>query len=794
MGRRSYFLEADGAQFRSDVTANPSSGGGGSIADGNGGGTQLPASTSTLSPDHAQQPPQEPPQQQQQQRQMRYKLGPIHSDAEYGHQPGEINFWLPLTELSPKATLWSESAPQKGDFAPFLPKVGEVVRFHGAVCRHFAATTTQPQPELEPEPQLQPQQPQPSSDGATAQATTAFAGDGDATSSNATETHAAHQAAHQATQVFGMQCDGTARVSIDFRCALVDCFDKGWKLPGVIFRHEMRTCATAAQTSAAAATSRGTAKAASSDSGGAATAGVDTDYVGGGGGGGGAAAAAPLSPAPAVGPALPAIGGGGSGGDMLERNQKEAAMSGLGPPLEDGWIEKWSTSKKKHWWYRKENKEVITTWTRPTKGCMPPHPIVRRADLFSQRMDASMVAMGKVPYVNGVVGHALASTPPNSDRRLMFDLDSTISIKSSRAREFRTYEELKAMRNGLKALAAYYVNVVHAYSRQGGGPFLSFMEKFAALVKGDDAFAAHLVQAKREHELALQARESGKAQTLSDDPVANELAAAVERGYLSDANMRVIVQATGGHLSSEVMSQMVVLRYRRNRFPGSEMRGSLDETSIDSPAFQERPGIKSVVIPKNVVSIKSTSFFQCVNMKTVVFPPRLESIERAAFAGCATLSELTLPETTVQLGTDCFKDCTGLTCVVIEGWRSFAAYSRHFARNVFTVSDSIVTVDAPNSIVQQLGGVCQGVTKFKSLPLHVRGSKGRLNYYFWNENTHGDMCSLSAKRSVMAVMQLAKGLGREGAPIAPLPFLPPEMWEHTLSFIMKSELGQPALK
>ena len=54
---------------------------------------------------------------------MRYKLGPIHSDAEYGHQPGEINYWLPITALTPHATLWAETEPTKADFAPFLPRV-----------------------------------------------------------------------------------------------------------------------------------------------------------------------------------------------------------------------------------------------------------------------------------------------------------------------------------------------------------------------------------------------------------------------------------------------------------------------------------------------------------------------------------------------------------------------------------------------------------------------------------------------------------------------------------------------
>ena len=45
-------------------------------------------------------------------------LGPLHSDADYGHQEGEINFWLPLTDVKSNNTLWAETEvrnPQKGN-------------------------------------------------------------------------------------------------------------------------------------------------------------------------------------------------------------------------------------------------------------------------------------------------------------------------------------------------------------------------------------------------------------------------------------------------------------------------------------------------------------------------------------------------------------------------------------------------------------------------------------------------------------------------------------------------------
>jgi len=65
--------------------------------------------------------------------------GFCHSDADFGHQAGERNYWLPLTDFSSTRTaLLVESKPGHGDFAPLALDYGFVAAFHGAVCRHFA--------------------------------------------------------------------------------------------------------------------------------------------------------------------------------------------------------------------------------------------------------------------------------------------------------------------------------------------------------------------------------------------------------------------------------------------------------------------------------------------------------------------------------------------------------------------------------------------------------------------------------------------------------------------------------
>ena len=61
----------------------------------------------------------------------------VHRDAEYGHQEGELNFWMPITDPSlTQTTLWTESRPEEGDFHPLQLAYGDVAMFHGTLCRH----------------------------------------------------------------------------------------------------------------------------------------------------------------------------------------------------------------------------------------------------------------------------------------------------------------------------------------------------------------------------------------------------------------------------------------------------------------------------------------------------------------------------------------------------------------------------------------------------------------------------------------------------------------------------------
>jgi len=70
-------------------------------------------------------------------------VGAFHRDADYGHSPDEINFYVPLTEARGTNTIWTESKPGEKDWSPFEPmQYGEIMEWDGANLAHGNCTNT----------------------------------------------------------------------------------------------------------------------------------------------------------------------------------------------------------------------------------------------------------------------------------------------------------------------------------------------------------------------------------------------------------------------------------------------------------------------------------------------------------------------------------------------------------------------------------------------------------------------------------------------------------------------------
>lgn len=63
-------------------------------------------------------------------------VGAFHTDAEFGHPVGEMNWIIPLTNSDGNASVWVESEPNKGDFEPMTLRVGNLIQFNGNKLTH----------------------------------------------------------------------------------------------------------------------------------------------------------------------------------------------------------------------------------------------------------------------------------------------------------------------------------------------------------------------------------------------------------------------------------------------------------------------------------------------------------------------------------------------------------------------------------------------------------------------------------------------------------------------------------
>jgi len=61
----------------------------------------------------------------------------IHADLNYGFNPANVNYYLPLTAIHGSNGLHVESAPGKEDWHSLHYDYGDIYRFNGGICMHF---------------------------------------------------------------------------------------------------------------------------------------------------------------------------------------------------------------------------------------------------------------------------------------------------------------------------------------------------------------------------------------------------------------------------------------------------------------------------------------------------------------------------------------------------------------------------------------------------------------------------------------------------------------------------------
>ena len=66
----------------------------------------------------------------------------FHRDADYGHDPAEVNYWVALTPAYATNAFWIESEAGKEDYRPVEVAADQYVRFRGSTLSHGAKNNT----------------------------------------------------------------------------------------------------------------------------------------------------------------------------------------------------------------------------------------------------------------------------------------------------------------------------------------------------------------------------------------------------------------------------------------------------------------------------------------------------------------------------------------------------------------------------------------------------------------------------------------------------------------------------
>ena len=105
--------------------------------------------------------------------------------------------------------------------------------------------------------------------------------------------------------------------------------------------------------------------------------------------------------------------------------------------------------------------------------------------------------------------------------------------------------------------------------------------------------------------------------------------------------------------------------------------------------------VKEYIIDDNVTSIGSNAFRNCSGLTSVIIGSRVKSIGESAFEGCSGLTSITIPESVTSIGDRAFSGCSGLTSINIpESVTSIksSAFSGCSGLTSVTIPESVTSI------------------------------------------------------------------------------------------------------
>ena len=143
----------------------------------------------------------------------------------------------------------------------------------------------------------------------------------------------------------------------------------------------------------------------------------------------------------------------------------------------------------------------------------------------------------------------------------------------------------------------------------------------------------------------------------------------------------------------------------------------------ESPFYQRRSSIKSVVMEDGLIRIGNYAFYNCSKLTSVSIPESVTSIGTAAFSSCTGLTSVSIPESVTNLGPGAFSSCSSLTGVHISdlaAWcgiefENYAANPLICAKHLYLNGTEITELVIPESVTDISDYAFRGWSSLKSV-------------------------------------------------------------------------------
>lgn len=139
------------------------------------------------------------------------------------------------------------------------------------------------------------------------------------------------------------------------------------------------------------------------------------------------------------------------------------------------------------------------------------------------------------------------------------------------------------------------------------------------------------------------------------------------------------------------------------------------ETRYETPWYEDRTSIKTLIVEDGVTTVGSRAFFHCVNIQTIDVAKSVQSISAAAFDSLPTVKNITMSDSTVWNYQENFNDkvnspditihCRGVLAKCEENLmknqtktKSHVTAIAKFGKKIYTVEEAAAASNKANRI------------------------------------------------------------------------------------------------